>query len=248
MKRLACENKGIFYQVADNAALGEVMSSYYAYYAASISNTGVRWILYNDAITGTEMLSSCTPLYDTTDPTVEISVTVGVACMDLNVIRSVADLRTDTGWDSLYDRAGAAAETCVASWSGRSEEDIDNSLEYIRSLESINGAQTCSAGNDNDEDDDSISGVWIVLITTVVIVFLCCFTAHVYRNHHHQQQQQHHGGGEIMMGSVTGVVQPKPVVQVPVSVVDVTVENSHLPTSKPEVTAEFKFRRKGSNG
>jgi hypothetical protein len=39
--------------VADGADdLSEVMSSYYSYFAASISYTGARWILYNDFATG----------------------------------------------------------------------------------------------------------------------------------------------------------------------------------------------------
>jgi hypothetical protein len=52
--RLACDNHGIFYNVADGADLSEVMSSYYSYFAASISFTGARWILYNDFATGTD--------------------------------------------------------------------------------------------------------------------------------------------------------------------------------------------------
>jgi hypothetical protein len=216
MKRLACENNGIFYQVEDNAALGEVMSSYYAYYAASISNTGVRWILYTDAITGTELLAACTPLYDTTDPTVEISVTIGVVCMDLNVIRSVADLRTDAGWDALYAQTEAGAETCVASWSGRSQEDIDNALEYIRSLESSNGAEMCFAADDDDGDDDSglSTGGMIALIVVGVILFIFGIGWSYFvmqqkqeeqRNRNHviaTQQEKEQGGGEIMMGVV----------------------------------------------
>ena len=211
MKKLACENNGIFYHVADNAALGEVMSSYYAYYAASISNTGVRWILYTDAITNTELLAACTPLYDTTDPTVEISVTFGVVCMDLNVIRSVADLRTDAGWDSLFNQTEAGAETCFASWSGRSQEGIGNALEYIRGLESSNGAETCDG-----DDESTVSIIMIVLLTLGGVVCCCCCSFYIWcsrkdardqvatetAKQQQQQQQQQQGGGEILMGVV----------------------------------------------
>jgi hypothetical protein len=51
-KKLACDNLGMFYHVADGADLSEVMSSYYSYFAASISYTGARWILYEDFATG----------------------------------------------------------------------------------------------------------------------------------------------------------------------------------------------------
>jgi hypothetical protein len=50
-KQIACDNYGIFYNVADGADLSEVMSSYYSYFASSISYTGARWILYDDFAT-----------------------------------------------------------------------------------------------------------------------------------------------------------------------------------------------------
>ena len=50
-KRLACDSYGIYYSVDDGADLFEVMSSYYSYFAASISYTGARWILYDDFAT-----------------------------------------------------------------------------------------------------------------------------------------------------------------------------------------------------
>ena len=58
MKQLACENNGIFYSLGDNDDLAKVMSSYYAYYAAGVRNTGVRWLLYDDAATGEFCVSS----------------------------------------------------------------------------------------------------------------------------------------------------------------------------------------------
>lgn len=51
-KRLACDNEGIFYNVEDDADLGRIMSSYYAYYAAAVKNTGVRWMSFDEAATG----------------------------------------------------------------------------------------------------------------------------------------------------------------------------------------------------
>jgi uncharacterized protein YegL len=201
MKRLACENDGIFYKVKDGASLGEAMSSYYAYYAASISNTGVRWILYTDAITGTELLAACTPLYDTTDPTVEISVTFGVVCMDLNVIRSVEDLRTDPGWDSLYARTETGAETCIASWSGRSRNEIDNALKYVRNLESSNGAKSC--GNNG-------IATWLIVVLSISGVLFLCLVGYVIwkkkiiAQTHAATERTQSDRGEIAMG----VVQP----------------------------------------
>ena len=64
-KRVACENDGIFYSVADGADLSEVMSSYYSYFASSISYIGARWILYNDFATSksiTDMLHTSSSL------------------------------------------------------------------------------------------------------------------------------------------------------------------------------------------
>ena len=34
----------------------------------------------------TELLSACTPLYDTSDPSLELSVLIGAVCMDINLI------------------------------------------------------------------------------------------------------------------------------------------------------------------
>jgi hypothetical protein len=80
----------------------------------------------------------------------------------------VADLRTDAGWDALYAQTEAGAETCVASWSGRSQYDIHNALEYNLSLESSNGAEMCFAADNDDGDDDSgLSTGWIIALIVV---------------------------------------------------------------------------------
>jgi hypothetical protein len=57
-KKLACDNYGMFYSVADGSDLSEVMSSYYSYFAASISYVGARWILYDDFATGEQIRHS----------------------------------------------------------------------------------------------------------------------------------------------------------------------------------------------
>ena len=45
-RAMACMTDGIFYQVANATDLGDVMSSYYAYFAASQGFSETRWISY----------------------------------------------------------------------------------------------------------------------------------------------------------------------------------------------------------
>ena len=41
-----------------------------------------------DMNVGTELLSACTPMYDTSDTTSEMAILIGVICMDINMIVS----------------------------------------------------------------------------------------------------------------------------------------------------------------
>jgi hypothetical protein len=41
----------------------------------------------------TELLSACTPMYDTSDLSSEISHLIGVICMDMNMIVSLATIK-----------------------------------------------------------------------------------------------------------------------------------------------------------
>ena len=70
---------------------------------------------------GTELLSACASFYDKSDPTAIVQKIAGVVCMDINVIRSVADLRTEANWTQLLDRVEDSATTCVNKWVGVSD-------------------------------------------------------------------------------------------------------------------------------
>jgi len=175
MKQIACDNDGIFYSVEDSDDLAKAMSSYYAYYAAAVSNTGTRWILYNDALTGTELLAACTPLYDNTNPELEISVIFGVMCIDINIFADVDTLRAEDDWDDFYAYVQSESEECLAEFSGLSSDEKDNVLEYVRSLESDVGAATCNNSNNNNKSGLSAGAVAGIVIGSIVFAICCVY-------------------------------------------------------------------------
>mmetsp|Transcript_18889 Transcript_18889/g.31516 ORF Transcript_18889/g.31516 Transcript_18889/m.31516 type:complete len:755 (-) Transcript_18889:211-2475(-) len=168
--KLACDNNGIFYNIADGADLSEVMSSYYTYFAASISFTGARWILYNDFATGTELLTACTPMYDVSDISNEIAQLIGVICMDMNMIVDVARLRNHSEWDNLFSRVQATAQACSTSWSGISTQYKLTILERLREQNAGNGAELCN--NEEVIDDGSGAESFPIMIVVIVICVL----------------------------------------------------------------------------
>ena len=200
MKRIACDNDGLFYAVSDNADLGSVMSSYYAYYAASISNTGVRWANFLEAATGTDIYAACTPLYDTTDASSEVSVIFGVSCIDINVVANMDDLKARAGWSDMLAYFEERAEVCIAPWNGYTNAAIVSALEYIRHKERQLGAETCDdnyvppnggdddddvggggGGNDDTDDDaDSSSGGSIAGIIVGILIPVGCIASIVF--------------------------------------------------------------------
>mmetsp|Transcript_34583 Transcript_34583/g.64529 ORF Transcript_34583/g.64529 Transcript_34583/m.64529 type:complete len:847 (+) Transcript_34583:126-2666(+) len=178
-QRLACDNDGIHYSVADGADLSEVMSSYYSYFAASISYTGARWILYDDFATGTELLAACTPMYDQTNPS-EMAILIGVICMDINMIVDTTRLRAHSQWNDLYSRVLATSQACAGSWDGMTDAAKLLVLEELRTLNANNGAETCGNAGAGDDDDGGGGGgsaglIVGIVIPLVVVLAVCCF-------------------------------------------------------------------------
>ena len=138
-------NNGVFYSVADSADLSMAMSSYYRYFAAAVTDTNVRWVLYNDFATGTELLSACAPMYDNGATNGLVSVLMGVVCMDMNIIDSVSNLRQHRDWEALYARVVEATDRCTPTWEGMSGSQRYAALEYIRGSAVSEGAETCGS-------------------------------------------------------------------------------------------------------
>ena len=84
-KKLACDNRGIFYKVQDGADLKKIMSNYYLYFATGSRSCTVRWVSYDDSITGNEMLAGCLPFYSSMD-SAEKGHLRGVSCVDVSLV------------------------------------------------------------------------------------------------------------------------------------------------------------------
>ena len=173
-QRLACDNRAIAYTLSDGASLGEVMSSYYTFFAASMIHPGSRWVLYNDFATGTELMSACTPVYDRSDPSKKYSLFIGVVCMDMNILMSISHLRKLTGWNNLYARVKAASDSCTAPWTGLNAKQKEDTIEHLRVLSVPNGGLTCAVagGDDSADGDDGVNGgmLWGIISGVMLIV------------------------------------------------------------------------------
>ena len=58
LKKIACQNAGIFYSVTAGTIL-DTMASYFQVLAPMLSPCKLRWTLYNDYYTGKELLGAC---------------------------------------------------------------------------------------------------------------------------------------------------------------------------------------------
>ena len=55
-REIACQNRGIWYQVPDGGDIADVMAEYYAYYAEKLAESSVvRFSDFEDAVTGTRL-------------------------------------------------------------------------------------------------------------------------------------------------------------------------------------------------
>jgi len=108
-KRLACENRGIFYQVPDNADLGKIMASYYEYFAMGQDSCDMSFVQYDDAVTGQELIAACLAMYDRGDIQSEL---LGVTCMDLNMMADMTEMQNKAGWHEMISIASDMSKKC----------------------------------------------------------------------------------------------------------------------------------------
>eukprot|EP00929_Paragymnodinium_shiwhaense_P027101 TRINITY_DN15987_c0_g1_i4.p1 TRINITY_DN15987_c0_g1~~TRINITY_DN15987_c0_g1_i4.p1 ORF type:complete len:553 (-),score=78.17 TRINITY_DN15987_c0_g1_i4:696-2354(-) len=66
VKKMACQNQGIWHTVADGGDIATTMASYYQVFAASIDAKAARWVEYSDSLTGTDLVAACYSVYDRT--------------------------------------------------------------------------------------------------------------------------------------------------------------------------------------
>ena len=108
--QLACENEGVYRHVARPGDLDHAMAGYYKYFSASYKGCegALRWTRYQDAVTCTDLLAGCMPIYAGPGS----DELYGVTCMDANLIASLADLEAQSGYAAFEDAYTAQSRTC----------------------------------------------------------------------------------------------------------------------------------------
>eukprot|EP00913_Durusdinium_trenchii_P032996 g30891.t1 len=135
-KRLACENKGIFYQLADGVDLSKVMSRYYEYFASGVEICTPSFTHYKDSVTGAELWPSCLPAYDASSG---VRGLLGVSCFDLNVMVDPETLKSESYWDDFVCKVSDLTKQC------RQLDLNDCTLERLR--RAVGPESTCSTGS-----------------------------------------------------------------------------------------------------
>ncbi|CAJ1441525.1 unnamed protein product [Effrenium voratum] len=109
-KQLACDNRGIFYPVPDNADLASIMSRYYEYFASGVEMCSPSFTRYTDVVTGSELWPGCLPAYDRTGDENRL---LGVSCFDLNVMVDIEDMKTKTYWRDFVCKLSDLTKQCL---------------------------------------------------------------------------------------------------------------------------------------
>jgi hypothetical protein len=171
VQRLACENNGIHHRVPDSSGLSHAMSSYYTYFSAASSFRGVRWVQYTDVITGAELLTACTPLYDRRPERLkdELSFVLGVICMDMSVVVSLDKLKQQADFPVFMDKIVQDSSQCPIAWQGLVGDAKQLALAKVRSALRSSGAISCAAEDLDLQYGASASrciasSVWLVLL------------------------------------------------------------------------------------
>merc|ERR1719401_2998040 len=61
-KRLACENRGVFYPVSDSADLADIMARYFEFFAQGQEICNAQYVKYTHAASGQTLYGACQPL------------------------------------------------------------------------------------------------------------------------------------------------------------------------------------------
>jgi len=111
LKKVACENRGVFYKTPDNADLGAVMSKYFLYYALGTRSCNVRWIEYADWITNEPLLAGCLPFYSPT-ASAETADLRGVSCVDMNMVVPLVTMKQHGSYNEFQCQTDFVSQTC----------------------------------------------------------------------------------------------------------------------------------------
>jgi len=127
LKRLACENAGVYYSVSDTDNLADVMAAYYKILSPMIEPCQVRFIEYEDWFTKKRLLGACVAAYSKADPSApstcsatnapitvvtDVPHLIGVACLDMSLMASNESLRANAGWADFQAAINSARQAC----------------------------------------------------------------------------------------------------------------------------------------
>lgn len=112
-KRLACDNRGIFYPVADGADLATTMAGYYQYFAEgqAAEMCAPSFVEYKDSATGTQLYAGCLPMYSRLTASPEL---IGVTCNDINMLGDIDKMKNKTGWTDMVCKMSDVTKQCRA--------------------------------------------------------------------------------------------------------------------------------------
>jgi hypothetical protein len=133
-KNLACQNRGIFYNIPDRGNVAGIMSSYFQYFAYGTRTCSVRWIEYRDTITNSNLLAGCLPFYGTSETQGKAPLR-GVGCVDLNVVADLDEVKRQATYPAFQCQLEQISMMCEPLYL----RDVD--LADIRA--SFEAAETC---------------------------------------------------------------------------------------------------------
>lgn len=108
-KKLACQNRGIFYPIPDGGDLKHIMSQYYSFFASGQEVCQSAFTAYTDLVTGSELWPACLPMYDRSSSQSKL---LGVTCMDINIIADPSALKNQEGWADFACKMSDMTKKC----------------------------------------------------------------------------------------------------------------------------------------
>jgi len=152
-KRLACENRGVFYPVSDDADLAQIMARYFEFFAQGQEICHANFVKYSHTASGNTLYGACQPLYDRTQAGQRSML--GVSCLDVNLISDISEAKKQAGWNHFVCQASDISKTC------RSVDLSECHLQKIRaaySPESVcpgptHETEQCACSDPSCQDD-----------------------------------------------------------------------------------------------
>merc|ERR1712085_240811 len=108
-KRLACENKGVFYPVPDGADLDTIMGMYFQYFSTGQEVCSNNYVSYTAVGTGSKLYGACMPMYNRTGKEKSL---LGVSCLDVNLLGNMETMRSQAGWNHFKCQASDISKQC----------------------------------------------------------------------------------------------------------------------------------------